>query len=72
MAIVFIGISGVSDFMKLRSDNKILQAIKFELELQSNHKDIKLIQKTKRRLLKILEANKLVNNLQKVVNANKE
>ena len=73
MAVVFIGISGVGVYvMKLRSDNAILQANQIQLEL-SIESQKQVIQKQKEDFGKILEANKkmnkLVNNLQKDIDA---
>ena len=73
MAVVFIGISGVGVYvMKLRSDNAILQANQIQLEL-SIESQKQVIEKQKEDFGKILEANKkmnkLVNNLQKDIDA---
>ena len=73
MAVVFIGISGVGVYvMKLRSDNAILQANQIQLEL-SIESQKQVIAKQKEDFGKILEANKkmnkLVNNLQKDIDA---
>ena len=73
MAVVFIGISGVGVYvMKLRSDNAILQANQIQLEL-SIESQKQVMQKQKEDFGKILEANKkmnkLVNNLQKDIDA---
>ena len=73
MAVVFIGISGVGVYvMKLRSDNAILQANQIQLELSIKSQK-QVIQKQKEDFGKILEANKkmnkLVNNLQKDIDA---
>ena len=73
MAVVFLGISGAGIYvMKLRSDNAILKANQVQLEL-SIESQKQVIQKQKEDFGKILEANKkmnkLVNNLQKDIDA---
>ena len=73
MAVVFLGISGAGIYvMKLRSDNAILEANQIQLEL-SIESQKQVIQKQKEDFGKILEANKkmnkLVNNLQKDIDA---
>ena len=73
MAVLFFGIAGAGVYvMKLRSDNAILQANQIQLEL-SIESQKQVIQKQKEDFGKILEANKkmnkLVNNLQKDIDA---